>query len=399
MKKFTLGLLALSLSVAFAQEPAPASAARVYNKTIGNVTAIDPDGRKLTVTADGGAASDVLLNESTSYMRVPPGEKDLKKATRIELKDISVGDRVYARSLKVEGSDQTAAVSVIVMSKTDIVQHQQKSGEEWQKRGVAGKIKGIDPASKQVTLATQTSSGIRDVVIQTDDKTGFRRYAPDSVKFSDAKSSAFTDLNVGDSVRALGDKSAEGTTLHAEELVSGSFRNIAGAVISVNAAGNEIRLNDLETKKPVTIEVNSDTNLKKLPPNVASMLARMQSGNSGGGAGAGAASGPPHTGTPGPGGPGGTGGTGGPGGPGAVGRPGGGRPDMNQMLERMPAFALVDLKPGDALFVTSTKGSDPSRVTAISVVAGVDPIIASAPKNASQSSLGGQWSFDIGLPQ
>ncbi len=416
------------VSFARPQNVATNSAAKqAYNKVIGVVDSVAPDGKKITVKPDTGSPTDVLLDENTSFMLVPPGEKDLRKATRIEAKDVKPGDRVYARSRKGEGQDQTPAVSVFVMSQADVAQHQEKSRAEWQRRGAAGKITAVDPAAKTVTIAVQAAGGAKDLVIATDDKTTFRRYAPDSVKFSDAVSSNFGALAVGNNVRVLGNKNADGTTLHAEELVSGSFRNLAGTVISVDAAANEIKISDLQTKKPVTVKVNADTNLRKLAPEMAMMIARTRAAAPGTARAPGATgpAGAPQSQPKGQGGPDSHPGFNGPAGPPAgtpagsasgaapgvagdrpgsagagPGSGGAGRMDMNQMLERAPQFTLADLKPGDALIVSSANAADASRANAIAVVAGVETILAATPSGGGQSGPGaGAWTLDIGLPQ
>ncbi len=414
------GLLFLGLGcTTFAQQDAAAPKAPAYNKVIGEVTSIDPSGAKITVKQDGGAAIDVPLDGNTSFMLVPPGEKDLRKATRIELKDLVTGDRVYARSRKVDGQDQTPAVSVIVMSRTEVAQQQAKSREDWQKRGSAGKVTAVDPAAKTITITLQTAAGPKPLEVDTDDKTTFRRYSPDSVKFADAKPSQLTDIAPGNNLRVLGDKSEDGSKIHAEQIVSGSFRNIAGTIVSVDAANHQIKLNDLITKKPVTVTVNDDTNLRKLSPWMAGMIARLQSGGAAGGPGAPGAAGASNASAPqrpagggqwqggAPGGAG--GGQGGgqwQGGPGGTGGPGGGmgRMDPNQMLDRAPHFELADLKPGDALVISSSSGSDTSRATAITVVAGVEPILAAAPagganRQSSAGATGGMWNLDMAMPQ
>jgi len=411
---------ALVLGLAFVALGQDAPKPAAYNKVIGEVTAIDPSGSKMTVKQDAGGDAEVPLDANTSFMLVPPGEKDLRKATRIELKDLVTGDRVYARSRKIDGQDQTPAVSVIVMSRTEVAQQQAKSREEWQKRGAAGKVTAVDPAAKTITITLQTAAGPKPLLVETDDKTAFRRYAPDSVKFADAQPSHFADIAVGNNLRVLGDKAEDGTKLHAEQIVSGSFRNIAGTVISVDAAANQIKLNDLITKKPVTVAVNADTNLRKLAPWMAGMIARLQSGG-----GAASPAGGRTTGLPtGQGGPptgqrgapdasnasmpqrpagagqwqgGGQGG--GQGGPGS-----GGHMDPNQMLERAPRFELSDLKPGDALVISSSAGADPSHATAIAVVAGVEPILAAAPagganRRSSSGADAGMWNLDMAMPQ
>jgi hypothetical protein len=74
-----------------------------------------------------------------------------------------------------------------------------------------------------------------------------------------------------------------------------------------------------------------------------------------------------------------------------------GNMDFQDMLERMPPLALADLKAGDAIMLSSTNGTDPSQVTAINVLAGVEPLLTAAPQGGQQ--IFGSWNFDIGLPQ
>ncbi len=54
----------------------------------------------------------------------------------------------------------------------------------------------------------------------------------------------------------------------AEEIVSGQFKMIAGLVISVDPQENVIRINNIETKKPMTVKISADSSLKKLQPHV-----------------------------------------------------------------------------------------------------------------------------------
>src|ERR1051325_4176501 len=66
-------------------------------RVIGEGTSIDPGARQIALKSDKGDPVSVTLGEKTLFLRVPPGEKDLTKAARINLSDISVGDRVLAR--------------------------------------------------------------------------------------------------------------------------------------------------------------------------------------------------------------------------------------------------------------------------------------------------------------
>ena len=70
--------------------------------------------------------------------------------------------------------------------------------------------------------------------------------------------------------------------------------------------------------------------------------------------------------------------------------------DPQQVLDRMPVLALNELNPGDALIISGGKGADPGNLTAITLVAGVEPLLRVAPPR----QVGGAWNFgDIGLPQ
>ncbi len=369
----------------------------------GEVTSVDASAKQFKVKADDGVNYTVALQDSTSYLRMPFGEKDQKKATKIEFSDIAVGDRLIARGPLAEDTKTVTVRTVIVMSKDDVAKKQQQDHADWQKRGVAGTITSVNPDTKEITVNVHGRDS-KPLVIDAG-KTSFRRYAPESVRFADAKPSSFAELQVGDTVRALGDKNDDGSRLTAEELVSGTFQTIAGTVISVNAATGEVQLMDLKTKKPVTVRTNQSSMLRRLEERTATMLARrMNPAPDGGGPAGGApAGGAPGGGPPGGGNPrtldapraGGTPGPG-PGGPGGGMR--GGNFDLQSILERSPQLALTELKKGDALIVSSTKGADGSSMTAISLVAGVEPFLAAAPRRAGQVDLG-SWSLGMGAPE
>src|SRR5581483_726061 len=163
----------------------------------------------------------------------------------------------------------------VVMTKADIAQKQQQEREDWQRRGTGGLVTAIDPAAGTVTISSTPG---KTMVVHTSKSTVIRRYAPDSVKFDDAKVATLEQVKVGDQLRARGDKNADGTELQAEEIVSGTFRNIAGTVISTDAANNTVTLKDLATKKPVTIKVSSDSQLRQMPQMMAQFMAMRLKG-------------------------------------------------------------------------------------------------------------------------
>ena len=81
-----------------------------------------------------------------------------------------------------------------------------------------------------------------------------------------------------------------------------------------------------------------------------------------------------------------------------AGGPGGGGGDLEQMIERMPALNLAELKAGDALIISSTVGAEADKITAITLLAGVEPILTSAPKGR-QGMVLGNWNLGGGSPE
>ena len=394
MKRYLcLFILELTAVGSFAQTTPPAGD---ITRVGGEVTAVAAAAHEIALKPDSGGAITVKLTDKTVYLRVPLGEKDLKNATPIRLEDVVVGDRVLARGRMSEDHGSIEAVRVLVMARADVAKKHAADRAEWQKRGTAGSVTATDPASREITISVGVRETARVVTVEAPAGATFRRYAPDSVRFTDAQASSFEALSVGDHLRVLGDRNADGSRIKAEELVFGAFRNIAGQVKSVDAAAGEIRVTDLETKKPVLIRVKADSMLRRMPEGVATMIARRLQAAANGGA-------PPSgQGQPGQGGPpaqwqrGEGGGPGGPGGPGGAGPRGPRGGDFQQALERMPALTLAELKPGDALIISSTKGAEPSEATAIVVVAGVEPLLASASGGPAMGGLGNALNFEVG---
>ncbi|MBV9769604.1 MAG: hypothetical protein JOZ32_08540 [Bryobacterales bacterium] len=376
----------VALTVCCAQTPPAAKS------IIGEVTSIDSSIKQFKLKGDDGTAYTITLNDKTAFLRVPPDEKDLKKAAKIASSEIAVGDRALAHGPLDEGAKTVAASTVVIMTKGDLAQKHERDSAEWQKRGVVGVIASVDPASKQVTITTR---GREPKTITVDVSAAqIRRYSPDSVRFADAKPSSFADLQPGDTLHALGDKNDDGTHVKAEEVISGAFETIAATVDSVDPAANEVHVTNLQTKKPMVVRVNPNTLLRRLDPTVATMLARRlrpdaSTSNGVGASGARGAGARPEGARPA------TGPQGG--GPaGAGGFRGGGAPngDLQQVLERMPALTLPELKKGDAVIISSSKGPDSSTVTAFAFVAGVEPFLAAAPRTAGEVNLG-SWSLDL----
>ncbi len=385
---------AFFLLTANAQTPAPK-----LDRVIGAVTKIDAGSKQVIVKSDAGALVTATVDEKTLYLRVPPGETDLKKAARISFDNVAVGDRAYVRGHFSEDQKSIAAVAVIIMTKAELAQRQEHEREEWKTRGMAGPVTAVNPDTKEITITTRSHGASAPVVVEMGDHVDFRRYSPDSVRFSDAKSSSFAEVKVGDQLRVLGDKNADGTRIKAEAIVFGSFRNIAGVIKSIDANTQEMTLTDLVAHKPVTVRITSDTLMRRLPPNLAMILARRlhpaQGGTeSGAGTQAASAQGAPRA----PGADAAKPGAGGP--PGGQWQGGGmqrGNMDFQDMLERLPPMTVADLKVGDAIMLSGGDGADPSRVTAINLLAGVEPLLTAAPQGGQQ--IFGNWNFDTAGPQ
>ena len=392
-----LGLQAVAGRAAQATDPGI-----TQTRVLGEVTAIDANARQMTVKTEAGSIVTVILDDKTEYLRVPPGETSLDKAVKISSTEVGVGDKIYIRGRVSEDKKSVPALRLVLMSKADIQKKHDQERIEWRRRGVSGIVTKLDAENKEVTIQTRGREGAKSVVVAATDSVKFRRYAPDSVKFSDARPSSFAELQVGDQLRALGDKSADGARFTAEQIVSGSFRTIGGSVTAVNADSGEIKITMLGSKQAFTIVVNKDSMLRRIPPQVATMIAmRSQAVEGGAPPGAAAGQGPPGgSGAPRPAGQPGTGGPGG-----ERMRPEGGG-DFQDMLERMPPVTLAEIKPGDVIGVSSTAGADPSRLTAITLVTGVDAILTAmargpAGRRAPNLSTGlpsGVLDFGIGQP-
>jgi Cu/Ag efflux protein CusF len=402
-----IGLTLLQASTTYAQTAQSSASSQVADPAItatgaiGEVKAIDAASKQMTVKTDAGSLVTVSLSDKTVYMRLAPGEQKLTNAEKIALTDVGEGDRVWARGRVSEDHKSVPASAVVVMTKADIAKKQEAERLEWRRRGILGVITALKPDTKEITISNRTTAGVQSVVIPTTDKTEMRRYAPDSIKFSDAKPAGFADIKVGDQLRALGDKSEDGLHFTPQKVVTGSFRTVAGTVTAVDAATGEIKITDLEKKQPLTIVIKQDAVLRKFP--AAGEMGGMGFGR-GPGAGAG---GPPAA--AGQGRQGGQGQAAGrPQGGASGGGPGGGPRGFNiqDMLERLPTISMADVKTGDTIIVSSTWGVDPARLTAISLVSGADTLLAMlAPRpQAGQGApnptagLGSGISFGIGLP-
>ena len=262
------------------------------------------------------------------------------------------------------------------MTKSDLTQKREREREDWRRRSITGNVTALNPATKEITIQAHAREGNSPVVISAGGGgVRFRRYAPDSVRFSDARESSFADLKVGDQLRALGEKSADGVRLAAEEVVSGSFRTVAGAITAVNPETNEIKISDIQTRQLLAVALTKDSVVRRASPELNALLAgRVQGGSQSRAGGAGGA----QSGSQSP-------------------APANGA-DLQEMIERLPSITIAELKPGAILLISGTAGSDPTRVTAITLISGVEPLFASLQRSGTPRSIPNLGSMSMGTP-
>jgi hypothetical protein len=389
LRKFGRAYLTLLAALVLA---APFLGAQAPGRFLGTITAIN--GTTLTVKTDAGEAHQVEVPASTQIKRVEPGQKDLSSATTIQFSDLATGDRVLVRIDPNSTGATPQAAMIIAIKQADVAAKQQQEREEWQRNGVGGLVKSVDAASGVIVLTAGAGPTMRTVTVHTTKTTALKRYAPGSVRFDDAQPAPIDAIHPGDQLRARGQKSADGTELTADAVVSGSFRNISGTVTSVDAADSTLVVKDLASKKQVTVHVTHDSQMRRLPERMAQVLAaRLKGGAAAGqgranggaqqaGAASGSANGRPEQ----------QGGSGGGAGRGQwAGQNGGGfgGGDPQQMLNRAPAIQLSELQKGEAVMLVSTEGT--SEMTAITLLAGVEPLLQ-APESQnllSNWSMGG----------
>jgi hypothetical protein len=353
---------------------------------LGTVTTVDSSAHTVTVKEDKtGTSYTLLLAATKTLLKVEPGAKDLKSAVRITADDLQAGDRVDARGTKEGDSSNTlAARSVVLMSGRALQQAHQAQAAEWQ-HSTAGVVTSVDGAGGKLGVTVKTAEGAKPIAIATTGETEFTRYAPENPKTP--APSQLTQIQVGDQVRVIGEKSADGATIAARKVYSGAFRTISGTVSSIGSDGKSVTVKDLATKKPVEILLGEDAAVHRLPPMMAMMLARRfnpsykpaDGAPNGGAAPAGAGQAPRMAG----------------------GGPRGGNGDISQMLERAPKITLSDLKQGDAVVVSgAATGADNTHLLATNVIAGVEPILQSAPQRQGGQNLAGDWGLgEIAAPQ
>ena len=379
-------ILALCLPLAISRIAGAGQTTPGGARVVGTVQAIS--GKSLTVISDSGSPSNVLVEDTTKLLQIEPGKTNLSEATPFSFTELQPGDRVLVRGILTDDGKSIRAASLIAVKKAALAEKQAKDRAEWQ-HGVGGLVKSFDTSASTISITTNALATKKDVNVHFNKDTVFRRYASDSTRFDAARLAPVTEIQPGDQLRAKGTRSEGGADFNADEIVSGTFRNIAGIVTASDAANNILVVQDLVTKTPVTLKITPESQMRKLPPQFAESLAARLKNQS---AGAGQSQPPTQTaasqqptqptqqGI-------------------AAGQQGqrGAGGDFQQVIARMPAATLSDLQKGEAVMVVTTQGNGKDAITVITLLGGVEPILRSSTKG-TQDMILSPWSLGGGEP-
>jgi hypothetical protein len=322
-------------------------AAETPARFIGTISMLSAESGTAEVKDAAGETISIHLIASTVFQRVGAGEKSLKNAQPISAGDILPGDRVL---VNLEPGT-TEALRLVVMAATDISKRDEADREAWTTQGVGGVVTGKD--GNVLTLRARAGQAVAQVEVTVSAKTTFRKYAPDSVSFADAKSSSLDSVQIGDQLRARGDKSVDGSKVAAGEVVFGSFVTKAGTITAVDAGAKTLTITEINSGKTLKILIAPGSQVKAMPD-----FAAM--------------GGPPPPGATAPG----------------KGMPGPGMPDPARMIEMMPAATLASFKPGQSVVVSSTRGANPDELTAIVLLGNAEMLIRMASMGGPAAASG-----------
>ena len=366
-----LGLLTLASFLAAATAQAQAV------RFLGSITAIS--GNTVTVKTDAGDVHPVQIPETAVLKRIAPGERDLSKAEPLTLSGLAVGDRVLVTLDPNATGGVPQAARIIAIKAADVVQRQAAEQAAWN-QGVHGLVKSVDAATGAIVVTERMGLVTKAVTVNTTPATVLKRYAPGSVRFDEAQPAPISAIKPGDQIWARGTRNADGSVMSADHIVSGSFRSIPGTVISTDTNASTLTVKDLTTKKPVTVRISGDAQLRQLDERIATVIAARLKGNAAGGASGGQGGGQRSFRQ--------TGGSSS--GAHSFNQAGGGRMDLETLLERAPEIKLSGLKKGDAVMLVATQ--DASGLSAVKLLAGVEPLLEAPQAQDLLSS----WSLGSG---
>ncbi len=296
---------------------------------VGLLKQADPATRELVLALDSGGEGRIAVPPEASLVRVAPGETDLSKAAKIAFEDLTPGDRLLVRGSRI-----------VAISRADLVRKREAERAEW-RNGIAGRIESVDATSGRIAIAIPASPEPRKLNLLLAPNAVQKRYRTGSARFSDAAASTLEDMKAGDQFHALG--AMNGDTFTARQIVSGSFRNFAALVESVDVALRMARVRDLERKQTVSLTIGPETALRRLSAETAKALAA-------------------------------------------------GPANARAIVEGLPPLRLEDLNPGEALIIASAEGTR-EAVPAITILSGAEPLLTRA-AGVARSQIG-TWNLNL----
>jgi len=170
---------------------------------VGTISAFKAEVTEIEVKPDGGAPVAFKVTGDTVAQQVAPGAGDLKSAQTIRVTELHLGDRVLATA--EPGTKMLRRI--VVMSASDLAHRDEADRADWARRGVSGIV--ATKTADGLTLKMRSLTGVVETVLKVNPKTAYRQYAPDSVRFADAKQSNLSEIAVGAQVRARGEKESD----------------------------------------------------------------------------------------------------------------------------------------------------------------------------------------------
>ncbi len=246
------------------------------------------------------------------------------------------------------------------MSQEALAQEQERERDATRRHQIAGVIMALNPRKKEITLQVRTPEGSVPVTIEAPGEIRWLRYAPDSLKPEDARPTSFSELKVGDQLRARGQRSSDGMRFTADEIISGALTRISGQITGVDSSAHTLTMKSGPMGHRVTVTVGEKTILKRLRPEVSSRLMSTTPDVTRAGDSSKKQA--------------------------AAERAGGVSRNLQQLWASLPAIPLADLKEGETVLVFGSTGTEAARITAISVLTGDAALITRLQGEASQNA-------------
>src|SRR5260370_40901326 len=144
-------------------------------RLVGTIKSIS--GNTIIMSTDAGADATAQVQDATKFVRIAPGQKDLKDATPIQLAGVRPGDRILVRGKLADDGKSVLALSVVAMTKTDIAEKQFRDREEWQRHATGGLVSSVEPATAPFTISLSAIGAEKNMPIRRSERHVLRRPA------------------------------------------------------------------------------------------------------------------------------------------------------------------------------------------------------------------------------